>query len=129
MISIGSRFLQDIRDMALDFRPPRGLFVLILTAVSPCLHVCGALECSQVAFQCEKVVRSYHTGVYVPSTDFRAKFCNTWVWQYNKNFNKTDEWWENILEYYAVVPEVEQEKVRDMSILDEGWAALPMSSP
>jgi hypothetical protein len=34
IIDVGSRFLQEIKDSAFDFRPPRGLFVLILTAVS-----------------------------------------------------------------------------------------------
>ena len=34
MISIGTRFLEDSRDTAHDFGPPRGLFVLIMTAVS-----------------------------------------------------------------------------------------------
>lgn len=34
MISIGTHFFQEIKESALDFGPPRGLFVLILTSVS-----------------------------------------------------------------------------------------------
>jgi len=52
----------------------------------------------------------------------------TWVKQYNKNFNgKTGDWWEGILQHY-VVADSDTERVGDMSILDEQWAALPMSS-
>jgi len=39
------------------------------------------------------------------------------------------EWWMAILEFYVMAPETEPEKAGDMSILDEGRAALPMSSP
>jgi hypothetical protein len=53
----------------------------------------------------EKVVRSYKTGSYVSSGDFSARLCNTWVRQYNKNFNKmTAKHWEEVLEYYSITP-------------------------
>lgn len=73
------------------------------------------------------MIRSYRNGVYSVA-DFRAKSCNTWIRQYNKNFDKkTTDWWTNILENYVTVSDSEHEKVGDMSILDEGRAALPMS--
>ena len=81
-----------------------------------------------MSLQYEKVIRSYRSGVYVPSGDFSAKLCNTWVKQYNKNFDKmTPEWWEDILNYYSVVPKLDGERLGDESILDEGRADLPMS--
>jgi hypothetical protein len=80
--------------------------------------------------QFEKCVRSYKTGAYVSSGSFHAKVCNTWVKQYNKNFNqKSDDWWSAILQHYAVAEsDSEVGRVGDMSILDEQRAALPMSS-
>jgi hypothetical protein len=54
--------------------------------------------------------------------------CNTWVKQYNKNFDKiTPEQWEDTLDYYSIVPELDSERLGDQSILDEGCADLPMS--
>jgi hypothetical protein len=44
LISVGSRFLQDSQDTAFDFGPPRGLFVLILTAVSDSLSSYGSFQ-------------------------------------------------------------------------------------
>jgi hypothetical protein len=125
MVDIGTRFLQEIKDSAFDFGPPRGLFVLILTAVSPLysLHNYFLTEFMQY----EKVVRSYKTGVYAPTGDFSAKWCNKWVRQYNKNFDKDDDWWSELLTHYDVT-RVGQFEQADMSTLDEGRAALPMSS-
>ncbi len=58
------------------------------------------------------------------------KSCNTWVKQYNANFDKmTAERWEEIIEYYNITPSSDGEGVCDQSILDEGQGALPMSSP
>jgi hypothetical protein len=58
-----------------------------------------------------------------------VKSCNAWVKQYNSNFNRmTAEHWEEILEYYDIVCNSDIERVGDLSILDEGWVALPMSS-
>jgi hypothetical protein len=125
MKDTGTRFLQEIRDSAFDFGPPRALFVLILTAVSP-LHSIPNYFLTK-SMQYEKVVRSYKTGVYVPTGDFCAKWCNTWVRQYNKNFNKDNDWWSDLLEHYDVAGVGLSEQV-DMSTLDEGRAALPMSS-
>lgn len=79
------------------------------------------------ALQYEKIIQ---TGIYVSSSDFAAKYCNRWIRQYYKNFaTKMAEWWMAILEFYVMAPETEPEKAGDMSILDEGRAALPMSSP
>lgn len=79
--------------------------------------------------QYEKVIRSYKTGVYVPAGDFSAKTCNTWIKQYNSNFNRMSaERWEEILEYFDIACDSEVERVGDQSILDEGRGALPMSS-
>jgi hypothetical protein len=131
LISVGANFLlQDSQDTAYDFGPPRGLFVLILTAVSHLSDFHHSFPCSSLSLQYEKVVRAYKTGFYVSSGDFRAKSCNTWVKVYNKNFNKiTAERWEDLLQHYDVAPDSEHERVGDMSILDEARAALPMSSP
>jgi hypothetical protein len=75
-------------------------------------------------------VQSYKTGVYVASGDFSAKSCNTWVRQYNKNFDKkTIDWWDAVLEHYEVVPDSEPSRIGEMSMLDDEQAALPMSSP
>jgi hypothetical protein len=60
-----------------------------------------------------------------------VKSCNTWVKQYNVNFNKmTAKHWEEILEYYDTTPDsdIEGLGVGNQSILDEGHVALPMSS-
>jgi hypothetical protein len=79
--------------------------------------------------QYEKIVRSYKTGEYVPLGDFDAKSCGVWVKQYNKNFDdKAAEWWDRILQLYDVDRDHDQDP-GDMSILDGGRAALPMSSP
>jgi hypothetical protein len=40
----------------------------------------------------------------------------------------TTEHWEELLEYYDIMPDSDVEGVGDQSILDEGRAALPMSS-
>lgn len=99
--------------------------MLILTAVSP-LHSIHDYFLTK-SMQYEKVIRSYKTGVYVPTGDFSAKWCNMWVRQYNKNFDKDDYWWNDLLEHYDVT-EVGQYEQADISTLDEGRAALPMSS-
>jgi hypothetical protein len=58
-----------------------------------------------------------------------VKSYNTWVKQYNANFNKvTAEHWEEILEYYDIMPNSDVERGLKQSILDEGQADLPMSS-
>jgi hypothetical protein len=125
-MDIGTHFLQEIKDSAFDFGPPQGLFVLVLTAVSPLQHSQLILTMSM---QYEKVVRSYKTGVYVPTGDFCAKWCNTWVRQYNKNFNKDDSWWSDLLGHYNIAGIGQSKQAdMDMSTLDEGQAALPMSS-
>ena len=129
LIDIGSHYLQDCDDTAFDFGPPRGLFVLILTAVRYHRDFLCFLRCLLSLLQYEKVVRSYKTGTYVSSGDFRAKSCNYWIKQYNKNFDKkTADWWKAILQYYVVESNSEHEEIGDMSILDEERAALPMSS-
>ena len=128
LISIGSWFLQDSQNMVFNFGPPRGLFVLILTAVSDSLNSCGSFECSQSSLQYEKVIQSYQTGVYVPRGNFCAKSCNMWVRQYNKNFNKTANWWKSILECYIIMPNSDHKMIGELSILDEGRGYLPMSS-
>jgi hypothetical protein len=88
-----------------------------------------ALQILMQPLQYEKVVRSYRTGVYVSSGDFSAKTCNTWVKQYNANFNKmSDKRWEEILEYYDTEHYSDTGGGVEQSILDEGRAALPMSS-
>jgi len=75
--------------------------------------------------QYEKVTRSYKTGVYVSMGDFRAKLCNKWVKQYNKNFDKTTaKWWNSILQYY-VDGDPDCEDDDEMSNLDDTRAALP----
>jgi hypothetical protein len=67
--------------------------------------------------------------MYIPSGDFSAKSCNTWVKQYNSNFDRiTTERWEEILEYYDIGCDSDVERVGDQSILDEGQGDLPMSS-
>ena len=78
--------------------------------------------------QYEKVIQSYKTGIYIPTGDFSAKWCNTWVRQYNKNFNKDDDWWSELLEHYDAAGGMGQFEQVDMSTLDEGRAAMPMSS-
>jgi hypothetical protein len=79
--------------------------------------------------QYERVARSYQTGVYVSTGDFCGKWCNKWVKQYNANFNKKNSgWWRDLLARYDVA-EVGQVGQVDTSTLDEGRAALPMSSP
>ncbi|KAF7436244.1 hypothetical protein PC9H_003073 [Pleurotus ostreatus] len=106
MIELGRRFLRDRDTAALDFGPPRGLFVLLLTSF-------------------EKAVRSHKTGQYV-GTDFNEKTCGLWVKQYNKNFDsKSDEWWDRVLAPYCDTSDVEEDV--EMSMLDEGRAMLPMS--
>ena len=125
MIDVGSHFLRDIKNSAFDFGPPRGLFVLILTAVSPLYCICDYFLTASIQY--EKVVRSYKTSVYIPTGDFSAKWCNTWVRQYNKNFDKDDSWWSDLLEHYDVGG-VGQAERADTSTLDDGRAALPMSS-
>lgn len=53
-----------------------------------------------------------------------------WVKQYNQNFDKkTMDWWDAMLQYYSVVADSELSRIGEMSILDEDWVALPMSSP
>ena len=127
IIDVSSHFLQEIKDSAFDFRPPRGLFVLILTAVSA-LHSMHRYFLMK-PMKYERVVRSYKTGIYAPIGDFSAKWCNKWVRQYDQNFNnKMDSWWNDLLEHYNVT-EVGHIKDVDMSMLDEGRGALPMSSP
>ena len=44
MISIGAHFLQDSWDTKYDFGPPRGLFVLIMMAVSFIGYICYSLH-------------------------------------------------------------------------------------
>jgi hypothetical protein len=79
--------------------------------------------------QYKKVIRSYKTSMYVLSGDFSAKLCNTWVKQYNLNFDRiTAECWEEILEYYDIVCDSDIERVGNQSILDKGQADLLMSS-
>jgi len=108
MIAVGKHFLRDTRDSVLDFGPPRGLIVLILTSY-------------------EKVVRSYKTGIYVSMGDFRAKLFNKWVKGYNKNFDKTTaEWWNNILRYY-VDDSDDSDCEHSGDDLDETRDALPRS--
>jgi hypothetical protein len=78
--------------------------------------------------QYEKVIQSYKSGVYIPSGDFSMKMCNTWVKQYNKNFDKmTPKQWEDTLNYYSITPKLDSERLGDQSILDEGCVDLPMS--
>jgi hypothetical protein len=90
------------------------------------LYACWILK---QPLQYEKIIRSYKTGIYVPSGDFSAKSCNAWVKQYNSNFNRmTAECWEEILEYYDIACDSDIERAGDLLILDEGQAALPMSS-
>ena len=48
--------------------------------------------------------------------------------QYNKNFDKDDDWWSELLEHHDVADVVGQFERADMLTLDEGRAALPMSS-
>jgi len=125
-IDVGTHFLQEIKDSAFDFGPPQGLFVLILTAVSLLYSVHSYFL--MMSMQYEKVSQSYKTGVYMPTADFCAKFCNTWVRQYNKNFNKKDDdWWSDLLEHYDVAGDGQVGQV-DMLMLDEGRAVMPMSS-
>jgi hypothetical protein len=127
LVNVAANFLPEIKKTAFDFGPPRGLFVLMLTAVRLACY-CAFSNFIWLS-QYEKVVRSYKTGVYVPSGDFSAKLCNTWVKQYNRNFNKvSQERWEEILTYYDITPTSDIEGVGDQSILDEGRGALPMSS-
>lgn len=127
MISIGAQFLQDSQDTKYKFGPPRGLFVLIMTAVSYISCYCYSFPCSN-SLQFERAARAYKTGVYVNPGDFCAKSCNSWVKAYGNNFTgKSTEWWESLLGHYDVA-ESEPEKVGDMSILDETRGALPMSS-
>ena len=81
--------------------------------------------------QYEKVVRSYKTGVYAPTGDFCAKWCSMWVRQYNKNFDKNNDWWSDLLWGYDIARVGQDEQADgggDRSTLDEGRAALPMSS-
>jgi hypothetical protein len=83
------------------------------------------------SLQYEKVVRSYKTGIYISSGPFSAKSCNSWVKSYNKNFNRmTAKQWEDLLSghYTTGVADNEVERVGDMSMLDEAWGELPMSS-
>lgn len=127
MINIATYFLRDSWGTRCNFGPPRGLFVLIMTAVSYISRVCYSLPCSSLV-QFERVARAFKTGVYVNPGDFCAKSCNSWVKAYNNNFTgKSAEWWEKLLEHYDVA-ESEPERVGDMSILDEARGALPMSS-
>ena len=79
--------------------------------------------------QCKKVVRSYKDGVYVHSSNFSAKSCNTWARQYNKNFdNRMDEWWMTILACYNAAAFESDCEESDESI-DEMHDTLPRSSP
>ncbi len=88
-----------------------------------------ALQILMQPSQYEKVIQSYKTGIYIPSGNSSAKTCNTWVKQYNVNFNKmSDKCWEEILKYYDTAPYSDFGGGVEQSILDEGWAALPMSS-
>jgi hypothetical protein len=54
IIDVGTRFLQEIKDSAFDFGPPQGLFVLILTAVSPLHSICDYFLTKSMQY--EKVV-------------------------------------------------------------------------
>jgi hypothetical protein len=126
LVNVAAYFLPELKKSAFHFGLPRGLFVLILTAVSHAVRL--SVQVFMSLSQYEKVVRSYKSGVYTPSGDFSAKLCNTWVKQYNKNFDKmTPERWEDILAYYSVTPKSDNERLGDQSILDEGRADLPMS--
>ena len=127
LIQLGSRFLENSKDTAFNFGPPRGLFVLLLTVVSCCIPFIYILRTK--FSQYEKVARSYKLGYYIHSGDFEAKTCNMWVRQYNKNFDgKTAQWWEKILTFYSADTAVESDVGGD-SIIDKKRAALPISSP
>jgi hypothetical protein len=131
LIQLGSRFLENSQDTAFDFGPPRGLFVLLLTAVSNRRCVARLIHILRTQIsQYEKIARSYKLGHYVHAGDFEAKTCNMWVKQYNKNFDgKTAEWWEKLLTFYGADAIIESDVEGGESILDEQRAALPISSP
>src|SRR6266852_4947804 len=127
MISIGAHFLQDSWDTKYDFGPPRGLFVLIMMAVSFIGYIRYSLHV-EVHYSMKGLPVPTRLGVYAHPGDFCAKSCNSWVKVYNNNFaEKSDEWWESLLNHYDVAKS-EPEKVGDKSILDEMRGALPMSS-
>ncbi|KAJ8473941.1 hypothetical protein ONZ45_g16112 [Pleurotus djamor] len=113
LIELGKRFLPDIKDSPIEYGPPSGLFILLLTSY-------------------ERAVRAYSKqGIYIDPGDFRAESCNTWVRQYSKNFeNKPKKWWDKILEYYEDEPSDDDEEAGgfEVSVLDMRRAALPMSS-
>jgi hypothetical protein len=75
------------------------------------------------------ILSGYKTSVYVPAGDFSVKTCNTWIKQYNSNFNRmTTKHWEEILEYFNIACDSEIERVSNQLILDKEQEALSMSS-